>query len=100
MDELELIQQQIAELQEKAKGIEQANRLPVLEDIKKKIKLYGFTAKELGFRNVGSDPSAPTKKPVPIKYKKGTETWSGRGRQPKWVVEFVNGGGKLEDIAV
>lgn len=99
MDELELIQQQIAELQKKAEEVAQANRLPVLEDIKNKIKLYGFTAKELGFRNVGSDPSTPTKKPVRIKYKKGTDTWTGRGRQPKWVVEFLNGGGKLEDIA-
>lgn len=40
MDELEVIQQQIAELQKKAE---------VLEEVKSKIKAYGLTAKELGF---------------------------------------------------
>lgn len=99
MDELEQIQQQIAELQKKADEVAKANRLPVLEDIKNKIKLYGFTAKELGVREIGSG-STPSKKPVPVKYKKGVDTWSGRGKKPKWVVKFENDGGKLDDIKV
>jgi DNA-binding protein H-NS len=28
------------------------------------------------------------------------ETWTGRGRHPSWVKEFVNGGGKLKDARV
>jgi len=27
------------------------------------------------------------------------ETWSGRGRKPKWVTEHLESGGKLEDLA-
>lgn len=30
----------------------------------------------------------------------GTLYWSGRGRKPKWVEDFENKGGKLEDIEV
>ncbi len=37
---------------------------------------------------------------VPIKYKHGDLTWTGRGRQPKFVQDYVTSGGKLEDLCV
>ncbi|OUU45967.1 MAG: hypothetical protein CBC12_12260 [Candidatus Puniceispirillum sp. TMED52] len=30
----------------------------------------------------------------------GTLTWSGKGRRPKWVDDYVNRGGSLDDLAV
>jgi DNA-binding protein H-NS len=27
-------------------------------------------------------------------------TWSGRGRKPRWVVEFLAKGGKIESLAI
>lgn len=102
MDELEQIQQQIEELQKKAQELAQAKRLPVLEEIKNKIKLYGFTAKELGLVEVVvSQPAVEkTKKPVAIKYRHNEDTWTGRGMKPKWIIKFLESGGKLEDITV
>ncbi len=100
MDELELIQQQIAELQKKAQEIAQAKRLPVLEDVKNKIKLYGFTAKELGFGGVEKPTEDKRSLPVAIKYRSGDLTWTGRGRKPNWLVEKLATGAKLEDFAV
>ncbi len=35
-----------------------------------------------------------------IKYKKGSETWSGRGRRPKWVVELEKSGEDLAEYSV
>lgn len=104
MDELEQIHAQIAELQKKAQEVAQAKRLPILEEIKKKNKLYGFTAKELGISSVDK----PTEKnqedkriqPVPIKYRLNEEKWTGRGRKPKWLEAYLADGGKLEDITV
>ncbi|WP_298492777.1 H-NS histone family protein [uncultured Maritimibacter sp.] len=29
-----------------------------------------------------------------------TVTWTGRGRQPKWVVEYIASGGNLDDITI
>lgn len=29
-----------------------------------------------------------------------SKTWTGRGRQPGWVVKFEEGGGKLEDLRI
>lgn len=43
------------------------------------------------------------REPVLPKYRSKTEpslTWSGRGRQPKWVQSHVAGGGSLEDITI
>lgn len=42
-------------------------------------------------------------KPVAAKYRHPDEptlTWSGRGRQPKWVAEFLASGGKIETLAI
>ncbi len=100
MDELEQIQAQIAELQQKAQEIAQAKRLPVLEDVKNKIKLYGFTAKELGFAGVEKTTEDKRSLPVAIKYRSGEQTWTGRGRKPNWLVEKLATGAKLEDFAV
>jgi DNA-binding protein H-NS len=42
-------------------------------------------------------------KPVAAKYRhpeNAALTWSGRGRQPRWVVEFLANGGKIESLAI
>lgn len=99
MDELEKIQAQIEELQKKAHELQQQKKSAVLEEVKAKIKAYGLTAKDLGLVEVATAQPA-MKNPVAIKYRNGSDTWTGRGRQPKWVVEFVASGKKLEDIQV
>ncbi|HCU06292.1 MAG TPA: endonuclease [Holosporales bacterium] len=102
MDELELLHQQIAELQSKAKELAEKKREPIIEEMKNKIKLYGITAKELGL-SVGSSSTETTttaKTPVAIKYRSGDNTWTGRGRQPKFIVDHIANGGKIEDLLV
>lgn len=42
-------------------------------------------------------------KPVAVKYRHPQNAdlnWTGRGRQPKWVVEFLGAGGTLEQLSV
>lgn len=84
--------------------MKQVRRQTILEDIKNKIKLYGFTAKELGFSGVEKSTEKKTedkrRQPVPVKYRDGEEKWTGRGRKPKWLVEKLATGAKLEDFAV
>lgn len=60
----------------------------------------------LGFN--GKDKGKPAKKKgktgkVAPKYrnpKNHNETWTGRGRKPKWVENFIEYGGKMEDITI
>ncbi len=61
----------------------------------------GFTLEEL----LGTGVSAEKKErvPVAVKYRSPTNlglAWSGRGRKPLWVVEFLSNGGTLEQLAV
>lgn len=104
MDELEQLHAQIAELQNKAKELAEKKREPVIEDMKSKIKLYGITAKELGFATTEKPTEKSTddkrSQPVAIKYRLGEKIWTGRGRQPKFIVEHLATGAKIDDLAV
>ena len=45
----------------------------------------------------------PMRKPVLPKYKNpndAEQTWTGRGRRPRWVEDCLSGGMSLEDIAI
>ncbi|MFM9879343.1 MAG: H-NS family nucleoid-associated regulatory protein [Burkholderiaceae bacterium] len=99
MDELELLHKQIADLQKKAEDVAVKRKEPVIEEIKAKIKLYGITAKELGFGAHKVAASAKTST-VAVKYKQGENTWTGRGRQPKFIVDHLATGAKIEDLLV
>ena len=61
----------------------------------------GYTLDEL--LGDASEKVRKVTKPVAVKYRHPQDTslvWSGRGRQPKWVVEFITAGGVLENLAV
>lgn len=95
MDELEQLQQQIIALQKKAGEIAKQNKSNVIEDIKEKIKAYSLTAKDVGLVNKGISIKGS---PVAVKYKQGENTWTGRGRQPKWVEKYIAKGGRLDEL--
>ena len=99
MDELELLHKQIADLQAKAQDIAIKRKEPVIEEIKAKIKLYGITAKELGFDN-GKAGAIGKTSTVAIKYQQGDKIWTGRGRQPKFIVDYLATGASIKDLLV
>lgn len=52
-------------------------------------------------KNVGSTAQHRPYTKVPPKYRnpaEPTETWSGRGKRPKWVIAQLKSGKKLEDL--
>ena len=62
------------------------------------IKPYGVSLNELlGKGAVGTRGKAA---PIYRNPKNPKQTWSKRGRQPKWVNEYIAGGGKLEDTRI
>ncbi|MDC7717591.1 H-NS histone family protein [Vogesella sp. DC21W] len=106
MQELQQLQQQIAELQQKAKELAQKNKAQIVADMKQQITLYGITATELGFTSSDSEKSSKTGKDgqksttVSVKYRDGDNTWTGRGKQPKWLVEAIANGKSKEDFLI
>lgn len=73
------------------------------EKIKARKELEVFAA-ERGFSLSDLLGGAPAKKervPVAVKYRHPTDAtlaWTGRGRQPKWVVAFLASGGAIEHL--
>jgi len=75
-----------------------------------KVKAGKLAQKELDRLNLvdleGQVPTMTTKskKVYPVKYlyknKEGLMSWHGKGRKPKWLIEYQNEGGKLADILI
>ncbi len=65
---------------------------------RKAIRPYGVTLNEL----VGNGPGSTRKKAAPVYRNPNNpkQTWSNRGRQPKWVSDYIAAGGKLEDMRI
>ena len=97
MDDLEKLQAQIADLQRKAEDLLHQKKAAVIEEVKAKVKSYGLTMKDLG---LSDKPHTKATQAVAVKYRHGDYSWTGRGRQPKWVVDYIAQGGTLEDLLV
>lgn len=85
------------EISKRAKG----EKARIRKELEAFAAAQGYSLEELL-----SDAGATAKragKPVAAKYRHPDEpslTWSGRGRQPKWVAEFLAKGGKIETLAI
>ncbi|MFM0338760.1 H-NS histone family protein [Paraburkholderia fungorum] len=78
---------QIARLQAQADEARRTEIDNVVADIRQKIAEYGLTAQDLGFAVAAKRGRPPKKAPLPAKYQdpKSGNTWSGRGKPPKWI---------------
>lgn len=83
-----------------------AEKKQVIKSIKEQIRIYGISAKELGFKQESTDEETTTTKapktPVEPKFhhpKDPNLTWGGgRGAKPLWLKEFLEKGGKIEQL--
>ncbi|MER2514728.1 MAG: H-NS histone family protein [Nitrosomonas ureae] len=59
----------------------------------------GFSLEEL----LGNAKAKKERPPVAAKYRHPQNAdlqWTGRGRQPKWIVEFIAAGGTLDQLSI
>jgi len=78
---------------------EKDEKAQALKDLAALAAERGFSLDEL----LGTVSEKKERSPVAVKYRHPTnadQAWTGRGRQPKWVAEFVQQGGTLEQLAV
>lgn len=108
------IQKQIAQLQEQAKSIRQKEISGVVTRIREAIAHYGLTAEDLGLagaaggRKAGKPRKAAAKKgrragaksASVVKFRdEAGNTWTGRGRRPKWFTDAIAAGKTPEQLA-
>jgi DNA-binding protein H-NS len=81
-----------------------AKKQEVAEKVRKLARDNGLNISDL--MTADKQKKAKTKKPrgkVAPKYKNpanGSETWTGRGRQPRWVANALTDGKSLDDILI
>ena len=79
-------------------GYEDRKRKIALAELEEKAREMGFSLAEL------TGTAAPRKRaPAVAKYANPadqSETWSGRGRKPRWFADALNAGKKPEDMAI
>lgn len=99
--ELDALIDQAAELIEKKKA--QA-LVDAKAEIEKIAAATGMSVEELlGLKAGKTKKAGAAKKPVADKYrnpKDYTQTWSGRGKRPRWLQEILDRGGKLENFLI
>jgi len=110
---------QAEDLLRQAESVRKAEIGAAIADIKAKMTAYGITLEDLGGRKrvakgrkpktaipakPGKTKAKPAKarKPVAAKYRNADtgETWSGRGKPPKWLAAMEAAGRKREEFAV
>src|SRR5262245_24207066 len=99
-------QELLAQKAELDKQIELARKQELsdaIAQIKSLMAQYGLTVSDLSGKVSGSaKPSAAKGSKVAPKYRNSStgETWTGRGRQPKWVEAALASGKSLNDLAI
>ena len=99
----------LAELQELKTHVEtminaraKQERSDLIEEMNALAKERGFTSIEVLMGSGGGELKTK-RKPVAPKYRNPADagdTWSGRGRKPRWVVEMLAAGGSLDDALI
>jgi DNA-binding protein H-NS len=88
------LQDQIARLQAEAEQVRKNEIANVITDIRSKMAEFGITLKDLGSepKGKGRRKGAASASPAKFRNPDTGETWTGKGRRPKWIVEAENQG--------
>lgn len=99
-DDLQQIQKDIEkELRARDRNREKEAR----KEVKRVALQYGFNAEELFYGNNVHSMSGNVRKKAPIKYRHPEDpehTWTGRGRTPRWIYDWCEAGGRMQDLQV
>lgn len=100
------LQKQIAKLQQQAEELRRKEIDEVVGRIREAIAHYGLTAADLGLSANGSSRGrrsvrATRRRTSGVKFRdESGNTWTGRGRRPRWYVDAIAAGKTPQDLSV
>lgn len=94
------IQSQIEHLQAEAERIRREEKAGVVTQIKTLMHEHGISVADLEGRGAKRLSTAGTR--VAPKYRNKTtgDTWTGRGKQPRWLAQQLSQGHKIEEFLI
>lgn len=95
LKELKSLQSQVAK---KIEGFEERRKREALAALEEQAKTLGYSLTEL--LGVGAPRKRKPAKPKYANPANKSETWTGRGRRPRWVEAALKAGKKLDDLAI
>ncbi len=104
------IEKEIAKLQKQAKALQTKQRNPIIASIIRSMREYDITPEEINtafnkktstVQRSRSDASGE-KRVVPAKYRhpESGETWTGRGKAPRWITSAEAQGKKRDEFLI
>ncbi|WP_421793345.1 H-NS family nucleoid-associated regulatory protein [Hydrocarboniphaga effusa] len=90
---------QIESLTKQAEELRKTEISTVIADIKDKMETFGITLADLGAARATKKTGGSGSK-VAVKYRNGSDIWSGRGRTPKWLADAEASGANRESFLV
>ena len=119
---LEKLKKESSKIEKAIKEKQQQEKKVAVAEIKALAKKHGFALSDLlgettedrrvpaktngsgkSRNTLGKAKKTAKRAKAKIKYRNPvntTETWTGRGRQPRWVVDYIDNGGSIEDITL
>jgi DNA-binding protein H-NS len=93
------LQSQIEALKQQAEAQRKAEIATVVADIRAKMDEYGITLADLGTRRASASSKGSTVAPKYRNVQTG-ETWTGRGKMPRWLQNAVDSGKSKESFLI
>lgn len=98
METYDELQAEIAKLQDKANRIREEERKTAIATIRGLMKKFEISSAELG----GVSKNGSTNSPPTAKYRDpvSNQTWSGRGKPPKWMKAYLDANKNKEEFLI
>jgi len=93
------LQAKIAELTAQAEAARKAEVSAVIAEIKQNMARYGITIEDLGEKR-GRHSSKGVPAPIKYRHPETGQTWSGRGKHPRWLAAELAAGKDIAMFAV
>lgn len=110
------IEKEIDKLRKKAEALQLKRRKPVIASIVRSMREYDITPEEIAAafgkpaaarrgpakKSAATSAATPAKRPVAPKYRhpETKETWSGRGKAPRWLTAAEAAGASRESFLI
>lgn len=90
-----------AELDRQIENAVKAEKSSAISEVKRLIAEFALTASDCGFSGRGTAKSAAKGRTVAPKYRAASgETWTGRGKPPRWITEYEKSGKSRTDLLI